>query len=208
MKYLGVLITHSLNWAAHIHSGVSKTRQKLCFLYCKFYNHCNTAVLRKLYVSQIWSTVVMYGTPSQRAQLNIWKKTQKLAAKICLKKWNLSYTTMLRELNLPTLQSRRHIMKLCVVYAILTQCTSHQVFLYIAIPVSALEPILHCASSLYIALLIILLFLIPSFCGTVSHHASLDLHHCCLLNVHYMFGSSSLSLFCLVHSLYLLTILH
>ena len=53
VKYLGVLITHNLNWAAHIHSVVSKTRQKLGFLYHKFYKHCNTTVLRKLYVSLI-----------------------------------------------------------------------------------------------------------------------------------------------------------
>ena len=44
VKYLGVLITHNLNWAAHIHSVVSKKRQKLGFLYRKFYT--NTATLQ------------------------------------------------------------------------------------------------------------------------------------------------------------------
>ena len=53
MKYLGVRISHNLNWAVHIHSVVSKTRQKLGFLYRKFYKHCNTAVLWKLYVSLV-----------------------------------------------------------------------------------------------------------------------------------------------------------
>ena len=116
VKYLGVLITHDLNWAVYIHSVVSKTRQKLEFPYRKFYKHCNTTVLRKLYVSLIH--------PNLEYCCIVWDPFTKgsiehLAAKICLEKWNLSYTTMLRELNLPTLQSRRYIMKLCVVYAIL-----------------------------------------------------------------------------------------
>ena len=122
VKYLGVLITHNLNWAAHIHSVVSKTRQKLGFLYCKFYKHCNTTVLRKLYVLLIRPNLeycCIVWDPFTKGSIEHLEKTQKLAAKICLKKWNLSYPTMLRELNLPTLQSRRHIMKLCVVYAIL-----------------------------------------------------------------------------------------
>ena len=51
VKYLGVRITHNLNWAAHIHSVVSKTRQTLGFLYHKLYKLCKTTVLRKLYVS-------------------------------------------------------------------------------------------------------------------------------------------------------------
>ena len=189
--------------------------QKLGFLHCKFSKHCNTAVLRKLYESLIRPNLAyccIVWDPFTKGSIEHLEKTQKLAAKICLKKWNLSYTTMLRELNLPTLQSRRHIMKLCVVYAILNDSMYFPsgIFVYRNSSISTrtntplcLQPV-HCSTKYFMFSFVphsILLW-------RVSHHACLDLHHCCLLNVYYMFGSSSLSLFCLVHSSYLLTILH
>ena len=122
VKYLGVVINQDLTWATHIHSVVMKTRQKIGFVYRRFYKYCNTTVLHKIYVSLIRPNMeycCIVWDPFTKELINELENTQKLAAKICLKKWNLSYSHMLRELNLPTLQSRRCVMKLCVFYAIL-----------------------------------------------------------------------------------------
>ena len=59
--------------------------------------------------------------PSSKSLIVELEKTQKLAARICLKDWTSPYAILLRRLNLPTLQARRTYIKLSMVYRILNE---------------------------------------------------------------------------------------
>ena len=89
-----------------------------------FYKQCSTEVLLNLYKHLIRPTLeycCSVWDPSSKLLIVELETTQKLAARICLKDWTSSYAILLKRLNLPTLQSRRTYIKLCMVYRILNE---------------------------------------------------------------------------------------
>ena len=52
-KYLGLLLSHDLNWSAHIQSTCSKAKKILGLLYQQFSNNTNSEVMAKVYLSLV-----------------------------------------------------------------------------------------------------------------------------------------------------------
>ena len=48
-KYLGILLTSTSSWSAHISTLCSKARQQIGMLYCKFYRYSDMETLERLY---------------------------------------------------------------------------------------------------------------------------------------------------------------
>ena len=122
VKYLGVVITQNLSWSKHIQSVVCKTKRKLGVLYRTFYKQCSVDVLRKLYISLIQQGLeycCIVWDPSVKGLVKDLENVQKLATKVCLKRWHMSYEEMLHAMQIPTLQFRRSYMKLVFLFKIM-----------------------------------------------------------------------------------------
>ena len=90
-------------------------------MFCTFYKQCTTEVLLNLYKHLIRPTLeycCSVWDPSSKSLIVELEKTQKLAARIY---WTSPYAILLKRLNLPTLQSRRTYIKLCMVYRTLNE---------------------------------------------------------------------------------------
>ena len=51
--------------------------------------------------------------------IDLIEDVQKFTLKVCLKSWNISYSELLEQANLPTLKARRQEAKLCHLYKII-----------------------------------------------------------------------------------------
>ena len=121
-KYLGLNITSDLTWSRHIETITSKARRLVGLLFRQFYHCADTNTLKKLYVSlirphleyacQVWD-------PSSAKECNLLEKVQRFASRVCLKTWNMDYSEMLNSLDLPSLQTRRKVQKLSLLYKII-----------------------------------------------------------------------------------------
>jgi len=56
----------------------------------------------------------------QQGVINSQERVQKFALKVCTKSWSFGYESMFQSCNLPTLAIRRHYMKLCLLYQIVS----------------------------------------------------------------------------------------
>lgn len=80
--YLGVLISANMSWGPHIEAIASKSKRMLGALYRRYYAHCSSKILLKLYtayvrprleyVSYVWD-------PSTQKHINQLEKVQKCA---------------------------------------------------------------------------------------------------------------------------------
>lgn len=115
-KYLGVTISHDLNWKLHINNLCSSAEKKLWFLRRKLKgtpsNLKLTAYLTLVrpmleYASVVWS-------PFKKNEIDKLERIQRRAARFILSKYSRkdSVTAMLTQLNLPTLSDRRAIARL------------------------------------------------------------------------------------------------
>ena len=119
VKYLGLSISSDLSWTNHINSITSKARKLVGLLFRQFYRCADTDVIRKLYIaivrphleyaSQVWDPYLLKDQQTLES-------VQKFACRVCLKRWDLNYSTMLEDLNIPTLAARRKQLKLCTLY--------------------------------------------------------------------------------------------
>ena len=90
-------------------------------MYRKYYTWTDTPVLRCLYLTcirphleyacQLWDPFTQNG-------INTLESVQKFACKVCLKRWDLDYDSMLAQLNIPKLTTRRKYLKLTTMYNI------------------------------------------------------------------------------------------
>ena len=116
-KYLGVTICNDLAWSTHIDKIASKTRQLIGMLYRRFYKWSSSNALLQLYLSlirphleyatQVWS-------PHQLKDIQKLEAVQKFALKVCLKRWDSSYSELLDLSGIPKLADRRKL--LCLTY--------------------------------------------------------------------------------------------
>ena len=90
-------------------------------LYRKFYPSANTSSLLQLYLAYIrphLEYAVPVWDPYQQGLINSLERVQKFALKVCTKNWSSGYESLLQSCNLPTLASRRHYLKLRLLYQV------------------------------------------------------------------------------------------
>ena len=63
------------------------------------------------YAAPVWD-------PHQQGLINSLERVQKFALKVCTRNWSSDYESLLQLCNLPTLASRRHYLKLCLLYQV------------------------------------------------------------------------------------------
>ena len=118
-KYLGVIINSQLNWSTHIDYVCSKTRKLLGLIFRHFYFHSSSTVLFKLYQSLILPHLSYCSSlwdPHQGNNTNKLEAIQFFALKLCTKQWSSSYQSLLDQLSLPRLSTRRKVSKLFLLY--------------------------------------------------------------------------------------------
>ena len=90
-KYLGVLLTSSLDWSKHVTRVCKNARQQVGILYRKFLWHCNSSALKQLYLSYVHPHLEYAAPvwdPHQQGLINSLESIQKFALKLCTKNWN------------------------------------------------------------------------------------------------------------------------
>ena len=90
-------------------------------LYRKFYPSANSSSLLQLYLAYIrphLEYAAPVWDPHQQGLINSLERVQKFALKVCTKHWSSEYESLLQACNLPTLASRRHYLKLGLLYQI------------------------------------------------------------------------------------------
>ena len=92
VDYLGVTLSSDLAWSAHFQFLVSNAKRKLSYMFRTFYKQCSTEVLLNLYKHLNGPTLeycCSVWDPSSKSLIVELEKTQKLAARICLKTGHL-----------------------------------------------------------------------------------------------------------------------
>ena len=119
IKYLGVSIASDLSWSQHIQSITSKTRRLVGLLFRQYYHYADTNVLKKLYVSLVrphLEYAVPIWDPYTAKDCDLVESVQRFAGRVCLKSWDIGYPEILNSLNLPSLETRRKVQKLILLY--------------------------------------------------------------------------------------------
>ena len=94
-----------------------KARQQVGILYRKFYSSANASIHLQLYLAYIrphLEYAAPVWDPHQQGLINSLERVQKFALKVCTRNWSSDYESLLQSCNLPTLASRRHYLKLCL----------------------------------------------------------------------------------------------
>jgi hypothetical protein len=123
-KYLGVTVTSDLSWGKHIHILCTRAKRMLGLLYRTFYLNTSATSLLQLYISlirpcleyacQVWN-------PHLVKDVEKLEKVQKFALRLCVKQWDLDYSSLLFVCNVPTLATWRKYFNLCTMYKIINQ---------------------------------------------------------------------------------------
>ena len=110
LKYLGVILNSQLSWSPHIDYICYKTRKLLDFIFRNFYFHSSPSALLKLYQSLILPYLSYCSSlwdPYQLKDIKKLEDVQSFALKLCTKQWSSDYHSLLYQLSLPKLSSRR-----------------------------------------------------------------------------------------------------
>ena len=102
-RYLGVLLSSKLTWNDHIDQICSKARKLVGMLYRRFYNWTDTNTLLCIHLTCIRPHHVNnYGIHIQVKAYKHLRLCKNFVCKVCLKRWDLDYDSMLQLLELPT----------------------------------------------------------------------------------------------------------
>ena len=120
-KYLGVLVSSSLQWSPHIQEVCSKARKIIGLLYRRYYQDSDPSTLLHLYLSlvkphteyaaQIWD-------PHLYKDISSLENIQKFALRVCCKNWNMGYSELLDLCKVPSLENRCLYLKLSHMFKI------------------------------------------------------------------------------------------
>ena len=122
-KYLGVNFSTDLTWSYHINTICKKTRSLIGLLYRNFYQFSNPSTLLKLYKSLIrphMEYACAVWDPHLAKDVKLMEDVQKFALRVCSKSWNSNYESLLSYCRVPTLSNRRKVLKLCLLFNIMT----------------------------------------------------------------------------------------
>ena len=122
-RYLGVLLSSKLTWNDHIDQICTKARKPVRMLYRRFSTWADTNTLLCIYLTcirhhldyacQLWDPHTSKGIQTLEA-------VQTFVCKVCLKRWDLDYDSMLQLLDLQLLFARRQHLKLSTMFNITT----------------------------------------------------------------------------------------
>ena len=122
--YLGILISKDLKWATHIDKISKKASASLGFI-TRNTRKCPQQCRKTAYIALVRSTLEYGSTvwdPYLRKDIDKLERIQKKAARFIKQDYNSrdpgSMTTMLKDLGLPSLESRRKENRLCNLYKI------------------------------------------------------------------------------------------
>ena len=87
-KYLGVTICNDLAWSTHVDKIASKTRQLIGMLYRRFCKWSSSNVLLQLYLSLLRPHLEYAAQVWSLKDIHKLEAVQKLALKVCLKRWD------------------------------------------------------------------------------------------------------------------------
>ena len=94
--------------------------------YRRFYQHTDSHVLLKLYLTVI-RPHLEYASPVwdpfHKTEVDALENVQKFALRFCLKTWNEGYDQLLLNAGIPSLKARRSRMNLCQLYKIINKIT-------------------------------------------------------------------------------------
>ena len=113
-------------------------------LYRNFYqfSNVNPSTLLKLYKSLI-RTHMEYACvvwdPHLVKDVKVIEDVQKFALRVCSKSWNSNYESLLSYCRVPTLSNRRKVLKLCLLFNIITGRVVHPNFLKGQLPTIPLD---------------------------------------------------------------------
>ena len=96
--------------------------QQLGIVYRQFYQHANCDTMRQLYISNVRSHLEYAAPvwdPHFQYLIQQLEKVQKLSLKMCTKNWKADYEMLLTICNVSRLSSRRHQLKLSLLYRII-----------------------------------------------------------------------------------------
>ena len=138
-KYLGLLFTPKLSWSPHILSIIKRARHLIGLFYRHFYRSCPSSTLLSLYKSLVlpileYSCIIWNPLPTAGLS-SLLKSVQHFALKLISKSWSSSYSTLLSKLNVKSLSSRRHKIKLITIFKI-----HHNLLFYPDPPISSATP--------------------------------------------------------------------
>ena len=122
LKYLRVWISSDLSWSTHVTNVCKNTRRLIGLLHCWFYHYSSQDTQKQLYTSYIrphLEYTVPAWDPHLQSHINALESLQKIAWKLCTKKWNTDYKNLLELSGFPTLAPRRTNLKLCFLYRVL-----------------------------------------------------------------------------------------
>ena len=88
-------------------------------LFRQYYHYADTNVLKKLYVSLVrphLEYAVPIWDPYTAKDCDLVDSVQRFAGRVCLKSWDIGYPEILNSLNLPSLETRRKVQKLILLY--------------------------------------------------------------------------------------------
>jgi hypothetical protein len=111
-KYLGLTISKNFSWNNHVNNITKKANSTLAFLRRNIRN-CPQRATSLAYASTVWD-------PHTQANINKVESIQRRAARFVTNNYDprASVTTLLQDLNWPTLQHRRQLAKLIMMYHI------------------------------------------------------------------------------------------
>ena len=121
-KYLGVMLTSDMSWSAHVSMVCSRARKILGVIYRQFYANATSTVLLQLYLSMVRPHVeyaAAVWSPHLKKDIALIEGVQKFALRMVFGAWGASYHHLLFLSNQLTLEDKRLVMKLSVLYQIL-----------------------------------------------------------------------------------------
>ena len=121
-KYLGVHISQNLSWSTHVKYICTKAKRILGLLYRKFYNHITSEAMLQLYISLVRPHVEYAATvwsPHLQKDVYALECVQKFALRMVYHAWGMDYHDLIGLTTIPTLEERRRVMRLCLIYKIL-----------------------------------------------------------------------------------------
>ena len=114
---VSVWLISTLNWSMQVNEVCKKSGYSIL----KVLSLCKYLTLLQLYLAYI-HPYLEYAAhvwdPHQQGLINSLQRVQKFALKVCTRNWSSDYESLLQLCNLPTLASRRHYLKLCLLYQV------------------------------------------------------------------------------------------
>ena len=118
-KYLRVWITCRFSWSLQVEKDCKKARRHIGVLYRKFYQHVSNQTFLRLYLTYIrphFEYAAAVWDPHQQGLINSLESVQRFSLKASTRNWKASYDTLINICNVPTLEERRHCLKLSILY--------------------------------------------------------------------------------------------